>query len=119
MNHRPDLFNHVVNTLRSGACAHELSSALHVCVETARETGKAAKLILEISIKPNGHSGQYEISDVMKTKLPKIDQGVTIVFGTPDGNLIREDPRQQDLKLKRVPLENTSDLIYKSLSPGA
>ena len=102
MSLRPDLFTHVINTLRYGAAQNELSIALHECVETARSTGRTAKLMLEIAIKPNGHSGQYEITDTMKTKLPRIDHGVTLVFGTPEGNLTREDPHQQTLELKRV-----------------
>jgi hypothetical protein len=32
-----------------------------------------------------------------------MDRGITLMFGTPEGNLTREDPNQQSLDLKSVP----------------
>lgn len=97
---RPDLFQHVVNSLRYGAAAEELSEALAECVDRARDAGKAATLTLTIKIKPKGNSGQYFIEDDIKTKVPALMKEETIMFGTPDGNLTREDPRQQKLPLR-------------------
>lgn len=102
---RPDLITHVINTLRHGAAAEELSAALTECVDRANDTGKVATLTLILKIKPEGRGGQYLLHDEVKTKLPALDKGGTLLFGTPDGNLQRQDPRQAGLDLKRIPDE--------------
>ena len=101
MTTRPDLFIHTVNTLLHGSTAVELSEKLTECVEAARQTGKKATLTLTLNIKPIGRdTGQYEIRDDVKAKIPQLDKGMTLMFGTPEGNLQREDPRQKKLDLK-------------------
>jgi len=110
---RPDLFIHTIGLMRYGATGDELSEALHECVERARETGKQAELLLSIKIKPNGTSGQYELRDTLKTKLPELDKGSTLVFGTPEGNLTREDPQQRELDLRQV--RDTTPTNFKEL----
>lgn len=102
---RPDLFTATVNILRAGSCQEELSEALSDAVEAARETGKQAIVTLTLKIKPEGRSGQYVVHDDIKRKLPALDKGGTLLFGTPEGNLQRQDPRQTALNLKRVPDE--------------
>lgn len=99
---RPDLFTYTINQLRLGDAQEDLSEALHECVETARLTGKSAHLVLKLTIKPHGH-GQYELVDDVTTKLPRAERGITLMFGTPEGNLSRNDPRQPDLDLRPVP----------------
>ena len=95
---RPDLFMHTVNNLLFGATSVELSEELNACVDAARLTGKQATLSLTLKIKPVGHnSGQYEIIDTVKASLPKYEKGKTLLFGTPEGNLQRENPRQPDI----------------------
>lgn len=98
---RKDLFLHVLSTARSGCLADEASESLHQCVEAARDTGKTAVITLMLTVKPNGH-GQVSISDDIKTRVPKLDKGSTILFVTPEGNLTRDDPRQQNLPLREV-----------------
>jgi hypothetical protein len=99
---RPDLFTHVLNQLRYGAAQEDLSEQLAHCVDRARETGKAAEITLKIKIKPQGQSGQYILLDEIKVKAPEPVKEQTIMFGTPEGNLTREDPRQQKLPLRDV-----------------
>ncbi len=101
---RPDLFNNTVNQLLYGHTQNELSEKLSECVEAARESGKVARLTLTLTIKPIGHdTGQYEIRDQIKTMLPSLDRGMTLMFGTPEGNLQRDDPHQPDLPLRVIP----------------
>lgn len=102
---RKDLFVHTLNAARSGLLADEASDALHACVEAARETGKVATLTITLTLKPNGSTGQVHIHDAVKTKLPALDKGATILFMTPEGNLQREDPRQMTMELRQVPDE--------------
>jgi hypothetical protein len=83
-------------------CADELAKA----VRAVDETGKAAKLTIELSIKPAAKiPGTYVISDKVRAKLPELPVGETILYGTPEGNLQARDPRQADLELKAVSAE--------------
>jgi hypothetical protein len=100
---RQDLFTATVNQLLNGHTQNQLSEKLSECVEHARSTGKQAKLSLTLIIKPMGYTGQYQIKDQIKQQLPEMDRGITLMFGTPEGNLTREDPNQQSLDLKSVP----------------
>ncbi len=98
---RPDLLVHTLNELAYGAAAVDGSEKLAEAVDAARTTGKTATLTIELKIKPMGReTGQYEIAHKFGQKLPKLDVGSTIMFGTPEGNLQREDPRQQKLDLR-------------------
>ena len=107
---RPDLFAFVIANLRYGQTLDELSETLHECVEASRETGKVSTMTLELKIKPNGATGQYELSEKIKSKIPESERGVTLMFGTPEGNLVREDPRQMKLDLREVPTEAPAEL---------
>lgn len=108
---RPDLFTHTVNQLLYGATASQVSDELAECVGRAQETGKQAKLTLTLTVKPLGRdTGQYEIRDSVKATLPELDRGVTLMFGTPEGDLSRTDPRQADLNLKVLPNDKPTEL---------
>jgi len=98
---RQDLFTHALNQLDYGQTAEDLSEKLHECIERARETGKAAKLTLTLTVKPSGRdTGQFELKDQVKTSLPAYDRGMTLLFATPEGNLQRDNPRQGGLDLR-------------------
>ena len=100
---REDLFLFVVGQLRYGATQAELSEMLNECVNRARDTGKTATLTLTLKIVPDAKGeGTYRIEDRSVHKLPSFERGTTIMFGTPDGNLLREDPRQRALDLRQV-----------------
>jgi len=96
---RVDLWNATVAQLRYGAAQEEASIMLAEAVERASETGKQAKVSFEITVKPTG-SGQYELKEKIKQNLPDLPKGTTLMFGTPDGNLTREDPRQVNMDLR-------------------
>lgn len=98
---RPDLWNFTIAQLRAGATQEELSEELSHAVNMARETGKPAEVTVKLTVKPVG-DGQYELRDKITTKLPEQQRGMTLMFGTPDGNLMRDDPRQSKLPLRGV-----------------
>ena len=111
MSVREDLFNFLVTQLRYGAAHIELSEKLNECVNTARDTGKPATLTLTLKIIPDAKGeGTYRIEDKIVHKLPNFDQGSTVMYGTPDGNLQREDPRQKALDLRSIPIERPTTL---------
>lgn len=108
MAYRQDLFTHTVNQLRNGRTQEELSEKLNEVVNACRDTGKVGEITLKIKVYPDkGDTGQYFLKDDVTTKAPKPDRGQTIMFGTPEGNLQRNDPRQGDLPLKEVAAEQT------------
>jgi hypothetical protein len=94
-----------LKALRYGQAEAELSEAISEAVQAARDTGKQSVITMKITIKPQGNSGQYFITDEISTKLPKLPKEQTIMFGTPEGNLLRDDPRQQKLPLRDLPQE--------------
>lgn len=107
---RDDLFAHVVNNMRNGGLQAELSEHLNECVLMSQQTGNKSTLTLTIEIKPNGSTGQYHLKDNIKTKLPELSKGASIFFGTPDGNLQRDDPNQRSLDLRVAPGETNTDI---------
>ena len=103
---RQDLFIHVVNNLNGGA-QNELSDRLSECVKATQDTGKATELTFTLKIKPDRAGGQYFIDHAITTKLPKHERPTTIMWADPQGNLLREDPRQRSLELRSVDQDKT------------
>ncbi|NHR08386.1 hypothetical protein HA052_24650 [Chromobacterium haemolyticum] len=97
----------ITDTLRSlghGTFIDDASDALNKLVTAVDETGRAGKLTLTLSIKKATRgSGAMVVQDEIKLSLPKPDSRETMLFATPEGNLVTEDPRQQTLELRTVP----------------
>lgn len=84
---------------RRGVLHGELSDALHGLLSAVKDTGKAGKLQLTISVKPaaKGNAEQVLISDLVAVKAPSVERPESIFFLDDAGNLSRSDPRQQEL----------------------
>jgi len=101
---RPDLFQHTVKELREGRTQSELSELLSQVVQAVREVGKQGSVTLKINVAPIGRaSGQYELRGDVKGDIPQFPAASTIFFGTPQGNLQRNDPNQQTLEFTTIP----------------
>lgn len=74
---------------------------------------KAGTLTLKIAIKPSTAGAMAVKAEVNITK-PKGLPAESLLWATPDGNLIPEDPRQTKLDLKAVTAEPVREL--KSVS---
>lgn len=101
---RHDLALETLRFMHGGITQQELSEALQAAKERAAVTGKKATVTLTIDIKPNGrihdqHTAQYTLAAKVAQRLPPLDRGETIVFGTPDG-WQRNDPSQGELQLR-------------------
>ena len=81
--------------LRLGVGVDELNDTLKEVVSACRRTGRAGSLTVKFGIKPEG-DGQYYIADDIKASIPRGERK-TLMFGTPDGKLVRRDPKQKDL----------------------
>ncbi len=87
-----------IDTLRdieAGGLLDELSETQHSLIDAIRLTGKGGELTIKADV---------------KAKEPALSRGTSLFFLTPEGNLTRRDPRQQDLALRTVGEEKTEVL---------
>jgi hypothetical protein len=87
---------------RNGGLHGELSDRLREVVEAVAEHGKVGALVLTVTVKPTGASGQYIVSDAISAKVPEADRGASLFFADDHGNLSRTDPRQPELPLQDI-----------------
>ncbi|MHA6478937.1 hypothetical protein ACX1DW_15795 [Stutzerimonas sp. KH-1] len=93
-----------IDTLReieAGGLLDELTEVQHSLVDAIRLTGKAGELTIKLAYKPDG-AGQMTIKADVKAKEPVLSRGTSLFFLTPEGNLTRRDPRQQEIPLRSV-----------------
>lgn len=97
--------------IRRGAFLEDCADEMHKVVKAVEETGKAAKLVIELTVKPASKGqGAVVLSDKVKAKLPELPVGETILFVTPENNLVANDPRQKEMELKAVDAPAASQL---------
>lgn len=103
-----------IDTLRdieAGGLLDELSEAQFQLIDAIRLSGKSGKLVIELNYKPDGR-GQMTIKADVKVKEPELSRGTSLFFLTPEGNLSRRDPRQQDLPLRPVEADESPTLRH-------
>lgn len=98
--------------LSRGSLDGECAEALAEVVKRVRETGKAGTFTLTLKVsKLNARDEDaVKITPTVSTKLPKLAPYETVMFSTYDGDLLREDPRQQKLPLREVPTRDRGPL---------
>jgi hypothetical protein len=96
--------------MRSGQFIDDASTKLAEIVNAVDITGKPGKLTIEITVKKVGRAGALELVDKVSAKVPHEAPITTLMFPTPEGNLMTSDPRQQALELQVVPIP-TGDSI--------
>lgn len=102
-------FCQTLGNLQHGDTLQQLDDLLSEALQASNDTGKVSKVSVTLTIKPNG-SGTYKIMDDVKSTLPKFDKEPTVLFTDGDQQLVREDPRQQKLKLEQVSESGPVDL---------
>lgn len=104
------LFSDVLRDVRHGELIDDATTAMAELVKVVDETGKAGKLVIELTVKPASKgTGTMVVSDKLTLKKPELPRGETIMFGTPEGSLQLSDPRQKALELKTVPASLAGD----------
>jgi len=89
--------------IRSGGFLEDCASELEKVVASVDETGKSAKLVITLTVKPASKGqGAVVMSDKVKASLPELPVGETILFVTPENNLVANDPRQKEIELRSV-----------------
>lgn len=73
------------------------------------QTGKAGAITMKIDVKPST-AGALAVKAAIATKIPKGLPPESLLWPTPEGNLLAEDPRQTKLDLKPVAAEPVREL---------
>ena len=78
-------------------------------IKSVVTTGKAGSITLKIDVKPST-AGALAVKASVSAKIPKGLPPESLLWPTPDGNLLAEDPRQTKLDLKPVAAEPVREL---------
>lgn len=96
----------VMQRARNGTLTPDASEKLAELVKRVDQSGKPGSLTITISLR-KGPAGSIAVEGDVKLKLPKEEKVETLMFPTPEGNLLTEDPAQGKLDLKQVTSNNT------------
>ncbi len=77
------------------------SDKLSELINAVTSTGKAGSLTLKIDLKPST-AGALAVRGDVKIKKPARMPREALLWATPDGNLLAEDPKQMKMELKPV-----------------
>ena len=101
MSTRP--FFDTIRDIRRGQFLEDCADELQKVVAAVAETGQKATLTIQIEVSPaKVGAGAVRLTDRIKAKLPPDPAGETLLFVTPDNNLVTTDPRQQNLPLREA-----------------
>ena len=91
-------FSKQIQMIRNGDLDAELTEKMADCVKAVDEQGGTATLTLKITVKRSGNnSGYFKVSATASTKLPKAEPIESILYGTQDGALWEDNPKQTRL----------------------
>lgn len=96
----------ITDTLRhigGGVFIDTASDKLAELVAAVDTSGKSGKIDLSITVKKATRGGAMHITGKVKLTKPAEEPMEVMMFATPEGNLVAEDPHQQKLDLKSVP----------------
>jgi len=93
-------FFETVRDLNNGKALLDCDEALHALVQAIQTTNKGGSLTLKVDIAPiKGSTMAVSVKASVNSKEPEFEDVGTIMFPTPEGNLSRNNYRQQDLPL--------------------
>ena len=110
----PRTFGQFISTLEDGRLDASLSEALRDLVadlhDAALTAGGKAGGKISISIAFNMEGGMVEAACDFSVKAPKLKRGRSIFWATPENNLTRRNPAQQDLPFRDVSVPSARGL---------
>jgi hypothetical protein len=106
------MFQETILQINNGATVAELSEALEKVVAAVRMAGKAGSVTLTLKVAPasKGSTDVLMVESQVRTKLPEPERGISIFYATDDNHLVRNDPRQIQLPLRVVDIEQPKQL---------
>ena len=78
-------------------------------IKAVVSTGKAGAITMKIDVKPST-AGALAVKATVAAKIPKGLPPESLLWPTPEGNLLAEDPRQTRLDLKPVVVDEQKQL---------
>lgn len=96
----------ITDTLRhigGGVFIDTASDKLAELVNAVDQSGKAGRIDLTISVKKATRGGAMHITGKVKLTKPAEEPMEAMLFATPEGNLVADDPHQLNIDLKAVP----------------
>ncbi len=99
--------------LEGGAFLADAADQLAEIVKKVDITGKPGKITLTISVR-KAMSTALALKGKIAVSLPPETPVEALMFPTPEGNLLTEDPRQAKLPLAAAPTQTESLPIKKS-----
>ena len=93
----------ILKMLSEGSVDGEAGERMAELVSAVDSTGKSGSLTIKLTLKKTSKSAMSILADVKMSK-PQDAPDSTLMFPTPEGNLLLNDPRQQSLELKQVPV---------------
>lgn len=105
-------FSQHLGFINRGELDDELTYELAELVKMVRLTGKQGSITLTLKVSKANKRDEdtLKIAPSYKTTLPQLDQAETIMFSTIDGDLLRNDPNQNELELKEIPEPDSNEL---------
>lgn len=104
-------FIDILRQIEAGFLLDELAERQRELVEAIQHTGKKGTLTITLSYVPESQ-GQLSITADIKAKAPQMARGRSLFFITPDHNLDRHDPRQQELDIRLVEADQPTTLKH-------
>ena len=95
----------ITDTLRhigGGVFIDTASDKLAELVAAVDQSGKSGKITLDITVKKATRGGAMLLSGKVRMTKPADEPLEAMLFATPEGNLVTEDPNQKTLDLKVV-----------------
>ncbi|MBB5443257.1 MULTISPECIES: hypothetical protein [unclassified Paraburkholderia] len=105
MSARPitDVLRHIAG----GMLLDHASDQFAELVRAIDTNGGTGKITLELNVKKASRGGAMLVTGKSTLKKPADEPMEAMLFATPEGNLVADDPRQQKLDLKRVDTADT------------
>jgi len=97
----------IVDTLRhleGGTFLDEVSEAMAKVVLAVSESGKAGSVTMKIDVR-RATAGAMAVRGTFTTKCPSEPPVEALLFATPEGNLLTEDPSQRKLEFNPTVVE--------------
>ncbi len=90
-----------ISSLHAGLLADEANDKLQDLVKAVDSTGKAGTITITLSVR-KATAGALAVKGKVTSKLPAEPDLEALLFPTPEGNLLTEDPRQQKLDIRPI-----------------
>lgn len=107
-------FADILIGLNRGRTHDELSRAIQQLAQAVQDTRKKGSVVFTVTLTPGKADGVLELSDNVVIKEPKHERAASLFFADDDGNLVRDDPKQQTLPLRDISADPSDRPLRKA-----